>query len=525
MTSATNIFATLLPAEPSAAIPGKPAASADGGFEALVVGAQLASSAPKAPGAGLATAATDIAASAALALASTMSAPIATGNTVSTAGATETATPSSAALATLTGNLFDDYQGVASAPAHLSGAAAPSETVAANTANGLASTAVLAEGLLAPAGEPVVSGRELIFSTNTSGTGPFTSPASPSPADPAPAQSNAGAPGLALPASALDGKPIQLSPSLITSTTSAAQSTPAPEPAVATPVRVQFESVAPSAPQATPLAAQLLAGTAPAALAGNGAPTGHTPGAATNAAAAAKSGAGATAGLATTRPTMTAGDAVVAALTAGAQPERAPGAPLKPVTVPPLPPTGGEPIVFDTAGSPFNPLGTVASEGLLASQGAIRAASTAAPNAATPQPPVTEQVAVQILSAARAGFERISVELQPANLGRVDVELTIAADGRVQAVVTADKSETLDLLQRDAKGLERALQDAGLDADANSLEYSLRGEGDGADEHGTSNALSASEGEDNDPDAIPLALAAQAAPPAGAPGHTVNLVI
>ena len=299
-------------------------------------------------------------------------------------------------------------------------------------------------------------------------------------------------------------------------------------------MRVQFETFAPSAPQATPLAAQLLAGAVPAALAGNGArpapnavPGANTPGANTNATATAKTAIGAPTGLATSTPAMTAGDAVAAALSAGAQPGGSPGAPLKPVTVPPLPPTGGEPILIDTAGSPAAPLGTAAFEGLSASQGAIRAASTATPNAAPPQPPVAEQVTVQILTAARAGFERISVELRPANLGRVDVELTIAADGRVQAVVTADKTETLELLQRDAKGLEKALQDAGLEADANSLQYSLRGEGDGAgsNEQDASSALSASGSEDDDPDAIPLALAARAAPPAGSPGHTVNLVI
>ena len=38
----------------------------------------------------------------------------------------------------------------------------------------------------------------------------------------------------------------------------------------------------------------------------------------------------------------------------------------------------------------------------------------------------------------------------------------------------ADRSDTLDLLRRDASGLERALQDAGLKTADNSLQFSLR---------------------------------------------------
>ena len=41
-------------------------------------------------------------------------------------------------------------------------------------------------------------------------------------------------------------------------------------------------------------------------------------------------------------------------------------------------------------------------------------------------------------------------------------------------MVTADRQETLDLLQRDSRGLERALQEAGLDADSDNLSFSLR---------------------------------------------------
>ena len=58
-------------------------------------------------------------------------------------------------------------------------------------------------------------------------------------------------------------------------------------------------------------------------------------------------------------------------------------------------------------------------------------------------------------------------------------------DGRVIAVVTADNKDTLDLLQRDARELERALQNAGLQTDSGSLSFNLRGQGDQAPEDGS----------------------------------------
>ena len=44
------------------------------------------------------------------------------------------------------------------------------------------------------------------------------------------------------------------------------------------------------------------------------------------------------------------------------------------------------------------------------------------------------------------------------------------------AVITADRADTLDLLQRDARILQNALQDAGLQADGNSLSFELKGQ-------------------------------------------------
>jgi len=103
---------------------------------------------------------------------------------------------------------------------------------------------------------------------------------------------------------------------------------------------------------------------------------------------------------------------------------------------------------------------------------------------ASPQLPrlaAMEQIAIHIQKAVAAGKDQVTIQLRPEDLGRIDVKLELGADGQVKAHVRAEKPETLELLQRDARGLERALQDAGLRADTGSLSFGLRGEnrGDG----------------------------------------------
>jgi flagellar hook-length control protein FliK len=82
-----------------------------------------------------------------------------------------------------------------------------------------------------------------------------------------------------------------------------------------------------------------------------------------------------------------------------------------------------------------------------------------------------DQVAVKLSSSAKDGGGKISIRLNPEELGKVDVRLEIGRDGAVRATVSADRPETLDMMQRDARALEKALQDAGLKTDSNSLQF------------------------------------------------------
>jgi flagellar hook-length control protein FliK len=129
-----------------------------------------------------------------------------------------------------------------------------------------------------------------------------------------------------------------------------------------------------------------------------------------------------------------------------------------------------------TGGQTFSStLGAAASEA--ANQTARSAAQAAAHRPARPAQtaPATAQVAVHIVRAVADGVSRFNVQLQPAELGRVEVKMEISRDGAVRAMVVADRQETVDQLQRDSRALERALQEAGLKADSQNLHFSLRG--------------------------------------------------
>ncbi|MFC7335273.1 flagellar hook-length control protein FliK [Rhodocista pekingensis] len=84
------------------------------------------------------------------------------------------------------------------------------------------------------------------------------------------------------------------------------------------------------------------------------------------------------------------------------------------------------------------------------------------------------QIHVQIERAVADGGPRsFTVHLEPEELGRVEVKLEFQ-DGRLHALVMADRPQTLDLLQRDARLLERSIEQGGLRLQQDGLQFSLR---------------------------------------------------
>jgi flagellar hook-length control protein FliK len=132
------------------------------------------------------------------------------------------------------------------------------------------------------------------------------------------------------------------------------------------------------------------------------------------------------------------------------------------------------------------------------------AAATPAANAATPAAVVpVAGLAVEIAAQAQAGKHRFEIRLDPPELGRIDVRLEVDRDGHVSSRLVIDRSETLDLLKRDAAQLERALQQAGLKTSDSALEFTLRQQTSPHDEAGTQGAATV-----NVPDDDPAPLEA-----------------
>ena len=96
-------------------------------------------------------------------------------------------------------------------------------------------------------------------------------------------------------------------------------------------------------------------------------------------------------------------------------------------------------------------------------------------------------VPVEIGLKSLAGVNHFEIRLDPAELGRIEVRLDIDEQGGVKAHLTVDRVETLALLQRDSRSLERAFEQAGLKPTDGSVDLSLRdqpGHGHGRQEHG-----------------------------------------
>jgi hypothetical protein len=75
------------------------------------------------------------------------------------------------------------------------------------------------------------------------------------------------------------------------------------------------------------------------------------------------------------------------------------------------------------------------------------------------------------------GGSRVHIQLEPADLGRVEVALRLDDAGGAAASFTVDRPETLQLLQRDARVVNELLGAAGFTVDQGGLDFSLRDPG------------------------------------------------
>lgn len=85
-----------------------------------------------------------------------------------------------------------------------------------------------------------------------------------------------------------------------------------------------------------------------------------------------------------------------------------------------------------------------------------------------------QMVAMQVQKNIAGNVSTFTMQLNPAELGGLEIRLKFGKDGLMKAHLIADKPETLNMLQKDSSALHRVLQGAGLDADDSALSFDLR---------------------------------------------------
>lgn len=156
-----------------------------------------------------------------------------------------------------------------------------------------------------------------------------------------------------------------------------------------------------------------------------------------------------------------------------------------------------------------------------AGQTAAMSRAEAAHAAPEPPPSPAAQLAEPLVRAARAGVHRVEIALEPAALGRIDVRLDFATDGRMSALIMADSPQALDALRADAQTLTRALADAGIDG--GGLDFGLRQRDPGSDGGGFARASGSSGGAAGSGGGGPPATARSASPTYSSPSGRLDI--
>ncbi|WGF87607.1 flagellar hook-length control protein FliK [Marinivivus vitaminiproducens] len=154
------------------------------------------------------------------------------------------------------------------------------------------------------------------------------------------------------------------------------------------------------------------------------------------------------------------------------QPNESPPAEPGPVARPVAPPEPGQPMPMTPppVEPAVSPARTAAGAGPLPAH---------RPDAA----PAAEQVAVHIARAIEDDRTTIQVNLEPPELGRVEITLDFGAD-RLDVTVHSARDEVLAALHKDRGGLARALQEAGLEPQGVTIRFEDRGRRSSSDTSG-----------------------------------------
>lgn len=137
-------------------------------------------------------------------------------------------------------------------------------------------------------------------------------------------------------------------------------------------------------------------------------------------------------------------------------------------------------------------------------------------------------LAVEIVRQAAQGRTQFDIRLDPPELGALTVRLQVDGAGKARAHLIVERVETLEMLTTDARGLERALQQAGLKTEPGAVSFQLAGEQSGGHEqgfNGTFDREANAQDQEGAEEATSSVLDANEEPVDSDPGEVANLHI
>jgi hypothetical protein len=90
---------------------------------------------------------------------------------------------------------------------------------------------------------------------------------------------------------------------------------------------------------------------------------------------------------------------------------------------------------------------------------------------------IAREMGLEIARHVSAGSDELLIRLDPAELGRINIRLSLTEQGHLRATVGADAPIVLDALRTDISELNRALEQAGVRTDSQSFRFDRGGGG------------------------------------------------
>lgn len=98
---------------------------------------------------------------------------------------------------------------------------------------------------------------------------------------------------------------------------------------------------------------------------------------------------------------------------------------------------------------------------------------TTAKAAGSFQSPAMHKVFLTMQRNAAERVQQMTLQLEPAAMGRVAVTMMFGKEGAMKAHLLVEKQETYQMLSKDSQALEKALKEAGIDLGDNALSFDL----------------------------------------------------